>query len=345
MNEAFKVSCLQPSSPPVLKLMSATVPSLQKGKVLIRVSASSVNPIDVKRAAGYGARLLGLKGAGRFPLVLGNDFTGAVEAVGEGVEGWRVGDRVLGLLATGSGDGAHRSHLLADPSLLIQATARMTEPEQAVLPYSFTTVWHAIASAGLAAGNARGSRVLVHGASGGLGTLALQILSHWGANITAICGPTGVDQCRVSGATEVFDYKRLDLGTLSANFDAVLNFASWQDESELLARLRHGALGYATTVHPLLSNIDRLGFMRGGLRCWAEFRSGQRQARARRARYGWTMFKPSPSAMIAMAELIEKGIVRLPLEIVPMAENASEAFNHVLSRKAGRAALRFTKMD
>lgn len=345
MNEAFKVTCLQPSSPPLMKLIPATVPRLQAGRVLIRVSVSSVNPIDVKRAAGYGARLLGLKGAGRFPLVLGNDFTGTVEAIGEGVQGWRVGDRVLGLVATGGQDGAHRSHLLADPSLLIKATTLMSEPEQAVIPYCFTTAWQAIASVGLTAGNARGRRVLVHGASGGLGTLALQILSHWGANITAVCGPNGRDQCRASGATQVLDYKRLDLGSLPADFDVVLNLASFEDESELLALLRHGALGYATTVHPLLSNIDRLGFMRGGLRCWAEFRSGQRQARAQDARYGWTVFKPSASAMIAMAELIETGIVRLPLAIAPMAEHASEAFNHILSRKAGRVALRFSDRD
>jgi reticulon-4-interacting protein 1, mitochondrial len=341
MNEAYQVTCLQPSSPAVLTLTPTSVPALQKGKVLVRVSASSVNPIDVKRASGYGAKLLGLKGAGHFPLVLGNDFVGNVEAVGDGVDGWQVGDRVLGLVATGGSGGAHRSHLLADPAFLIPATVRMSEPEQAVLPYCFTTTWLAIAAAGLSASNAQGKRVLVHGASGGLGTLALQILSHWGATITATCGPDNIDHCRASGATEVVERKTHGIRSLSADYDAVLNFASWDDEDELLARLRHGALGYATTVHPLLANIDRLGFMRGGMRCWGEFRSGLRQARLRRARYGWTVFKPSASAMTAMAELIEGDIVRLPLGISPMAQNADQAFDHVLSQKAGRAAIRF----
>ena len=86
------------------------MPCARKGEVVVRVEASSVNPIDVKRAGGYGRRLLRLKGAGTFPLVLGNDIAGVVESVGEGVGDWRPGDRVMGLVPTGKG-GAHATHV------------------------------------------------------------------------------------------------------------------------------------------------------------------------------------------------------------------------------------------
>ncbi|HLP69822.1 MAG TPA: alcohol dehydrogenase catalytic domain-containing protein [Rhizobium sp.] len=341
MAEALRVICLQPSSPAMLKLVPAAVPPLQQGKVLVRVSVSSVNPIDVKRAAGYGARLLSLKGAGRFPLVLGNDFVGVVEAVGEGVEGWRAGDKVLGLLPTGKNGGAHRSHVLADPRLLVPAIRGMGDAEQAIIPYCFTTAWLAVAAAGLTAENASGKRVLVHGASGGVGTIAVQMLSHWGATVTAICSTQSIEHCRAAGAAEVIDRTIERLETLEPAFDAVLNFASREDEGDLLGRLANNALGYATTVHPLLANADRLGLLRGAARSCAEFNGGRRQARTHGARYGWTVFKPVPQAMKVMAGLMERGVLRLPLGVVAPAGAASRAFEHIMTRKAGRAAILF----
>jgi reticulon-4-interacting protein 1, mitochondrial len=87
--------CLGPRSGfevrPVLRRKPAA------GEIEVAVAAASVNPIDVRRAQGYGRRLLSLVGAGRFPMVLGNDFAGTVTALGDNVDAFRIGDRVCGV--------------------------------------------------------------------------------------------------------------------------------------------------------------------------------------------------------------------------------------------------------
>ena len=171
--------CLEPSSPPRLQVRESAMPEPRRGQVLVRVEATSVNPIDAKRAGGYGQRLLGLKGAGRFPLVLGNDLAGRVEAVGPGAAKFAPGQRVFGLVGTGKGGGAHASHVVVPESLLAAAPKDVDAAALAVLPYSFTTMWLAVRSTQLTPANAAGKRVLVTrrgrsaGAAGPAGAVGL----------------------------------------------------------------------------------------------------------------------------------------------------------------------------
>jgi reticulon-4-interacting protein 1, mitochondrial len=101
--------CLAPSSGfevrPVLRRKPAA------GEIEVAVAAASVNPIDVRRAQGYGRRLLSLVGAGRLPMVLGNDFAGTVTALGNNVDAFKTGDRVYGVKPP-SAEGTHASHVL-----------------------------------------------------------------------------------------------------------------------------------------------------------------------------------------------------------------------------------------
>ncbi len=168
------------------------------------VQGASVNPIDVRRAEGYGARLLSLLGAGKFPMVLGNDFAGTVATTGAKVSVLKRGERVYGLKPT-SADGTHASHVLVKAAYVLRAPAGGDLQALAALPYSFVTMWLAVRGAGLTRENAAGKKVLVHGAAGGLGTLALQMLSAWGAKITAIARPPTLAGCLQAGAAEVVD--------------------------------------------------------------------------------------------------------------------------------------------
>ena len=168
--------CTEPAMPPRLEVRTREAPRPKAGQVLVRAQATAVNPIDARRASGYGRRLLGLKGAATFPLVLGNDLAGVVEAVGTGVSRFAPGQRVFGLVATGKEGGAHASHVVVPQEQLRAAPEEVELETLAVLPYSFSTMWLALRSSGLAAANAAGMRVLVNGASGALGQLSLQLL-------------------------------------------------------------------------------------------------------------------------------------------------------------------------
>ena len=339
MSMAKRLLCLSPASPPELRVEAMAVPRPGKGEVLLRVEAASVNPIDVKRAGGYGQHLLELKGAGKYPLVLGNDVAGVVEAVGAGVSTWRPGDRAFGLVPTGKG-GAHASHVAVAARWLRPFVVGQDAASLAALPYSFTTVWQALRKAGIDERNAKGREVLVHGASGGLGRLAIQLLSRWGAAVTAICSTANIDTCRELGATSVWDRTRWPLSGLPRRFDAALNFGAWQDEERLIAALKQGALGFASTVHPLLANFDSHGWLGGAWRTRSDLRRRKALAAAKGASYGWVVFKPEDEALNALQRLLGEGALALPVGIALPLSAAGQAFAHVARQQPGRAILR-----
>ena len=146
--------CLGPSSGfevrPVLRREPAA------GEIEVAVAAASVNPIDVRRAQGYGRRLLSLVGAGRFPMVLGNDFAGTVTALGADVGAFKIGDRVYGVKPP-SAEGTHASHVLVKAAHVLPARAGQDLQALGALPYSFVTMWLAVRGAGLTRQNAAGN--------------------------------------------------------------------------------------------------------------------------------------------------------------------------------------------
>ena len=302
------------------------------------MEAASVNPIDVRRAEGYGRRLLSLLGAGRFPMVLGNDFAGTVATTGARVSTFKPGDRVYGLKPA-SADGTHASYVLVKAAHVLRAPADGDLQALAAIPYSFVTMWLAVRGAGLTRENAAGKKVLVHGAAGGLGTLALQMLSAWGANITAIARPATLAGCLQAGATEVLDGNKQPFASLGRTFDATLNFATWDDDLALLRCLRDGALGHATTVHPMLGNLDRYGWVRGGLKSFSEKKSHRAALPKGAKNYAWTLFRPNAAALADLATLVEQKRLSLPIGVRKTLQQADDAFDHVRKGRQGRALL------
>ena len=337
----LELVCQEQAPPFRLQVRTGEGPRLEPSEVLVRVDATSINPIDVKRAGGYGRRLLGVKGASRFPLVLGNDLAGVVEAIGMDVTDFDVGQRVFGLVGTGRAGGAHASHVAVPQAQLLAAPGGVDAAALAVLPYSFTTMWLAVRSLGLDATSADRKRVLVHGACGGLGRLGLQLLHSWGCQVTAICAPGRRELCVVAGAQVAHERGPGVIDALPRDFDAVLNFASWDDDLALVSRLGPHALGYATTVHPLLAHFDQGGWLRGAWAARRDWSRGRAAARSRspEGRYAWTVFRPDRQALLALAAGIRERRLSLPIGVnVPFAD-AIVGFEHVAAGKQGRAVL------
>ena len=341
MMEAVFLECLAPSAPPKLAVVRRDLPPPKATQALVEVSATSVNPIDVKRAAGYGRRLLSLKGAGRFPLVLGNDVVGRVVAVGCDVGSVTIGDYVMGALPTGP-QGAHASHVNIDAGLITQVIDGYAHDELAALPYSFTTLWLALKSIGLNSESARDRDVLINGASGALGQMALQLLVPWGARVTAVCSTGNIETCRRLGAATIVDRLVSPISQIPERFDFTLNFGAWEDEEMMISRLKKTALGSATTCHPVLSNCDQTGLIRGVARSLADNFRLRRQAamRAPDVRYRWTVYKADRGALLALRELLTSRLISLPIAFsAPLADGA-QAFAHVAAGRPGRAILK-----
>jgi NADPH:quinone reductase-like Zn-dependent oxidoreductase len=183
--------------------------------------------------------------------------------------------------------------------------------------------------------------VIVNGANGGLGRLALQLLRPWGCRVTAICATGTRADCLALGAEIAIERAAGAIVSLPDDADVVLNFGGWDDEAALASRLGPGALGHATTVHPLLGNFDRLGWLRGALASWRDWKRIRSlvSARAPTARYAWTVFKPDRRALDALAGLVRSQALSLPVGLTVPFEQASAAFQHVAAGTAGRAVL------
>lgn len=340
MSSPLELVCRDPGSHPQLVVRVTEPEQVKAGQVLVRVLATSVNAIDVKRSHGYGRRLLTLTGAAGQERVLGNDFAGRVEAVGKHVKGLHVGQLVFGVLPTGR-RGAHRGQVSVRGDLVRAVPAGISPIQACVLPYTFCTLWQAIRRLGLNERSALGMRILVYGGGGALGQLSIQLLSGWGARVTAVASGRHAKRCKALGAQVVIDRHQKSLESLPADFDVTLNFGSWEDDAVLVSRLGQLALGHATTVHPVLGAFDERGWFKGAWYLLTEWRRMQSLMRERAplARYSWAIFKPDPEALDVLTDLMAKGRIQLEVGVTLPFKSALEAFDHVAQGQPTRAVL------
>lgn len=321
----------------MLKLRGVPRRTPRGSEIEVMITATSVNPIDVRRRNGYGQKLFSLLGAARMPLVLGNDFVGIVTATGSSVSRFREGDAVFGALPPSS-VGTHATHVVLRAEHAARQPAGIGASALATLPYNFVTVSRALAGAGLdSSGRIRGREVLVHGASGGLGLIAVRTLASWRARVTAVAGSAGIDACQQAGAATIIDRHRHPLRDMPQRFAATLNFASWDDEAALLRLLANDAVGHATTVHPMLGNFDKLGLLRGVVETMRQ-KARMRKLVPRGARYAWTVFAPDSRALARLAEHADMYAALTTYKEFSLAD-AKFAHRHVEQRLPGRAVL------
>lgn len=203
----------------VLRLEDVDDPEPGEGEVLVRIVAASVNAADwhIMRGEPRVARLMDRKiFARKAPRerIRGRDLAGTVEAVGSGVTGWQVGDEVLGE------DEATLAEYAAVPaSCLARKPEDLTFEQAAALPLAAGT-----ADLCLTAGAVRsGHRVLVIGASGGVGTFAVQLAALLGATVTGVCSTRNVELVTSLGAASVVDYTAQDFTRTGASYDVVVD--------------------------------------------------------------------------------------------------------------------------
>jgi NADPH:quinone reductase-like Zn-dependent oxidoreductase len=201
----------------VLRVESVEKPTPAEGQVLIRVHASSVNPAQWYGTTGqpYLVRLMNGIGSPQLPRI-GFDVAGVVEAVGPGVTEFAPGDEVFGGVA-----GAFAEYVIGrEKGAIVAKPAELGFEEAAGIPIAAITALQGLRDSGhLAAGQ----KVLVNGASGGVGQYAVQIAKALGAEVTGVCSTRNVDMVRSLGADHVIDYTREDFTAGSARYDVILD--------------------------------------------------------------------------------------------------------------------------
>ena len=206
-------------SPDVLRLEDVDRPEPGDGEVLVRVAAASVNAADWHTLRGEPriARLMNPGAFGRTgprQRIRGRDFAGTIEAVGPGVTGWQVGDAVLG-----EAEATFAEYAAVPQGCLARRPEGLSFEDAAALPLAATTADLCLTRGGVESGH----RVLVVGASGGVGTFAVQLATALGATVTGVCSTRNVGLVESLGATTVVDYTCEDFSRTGARYDVVLD--------------------------------------------------------------------------------------------------------------------------
>jgi NADPH:quinone reductase-like Zn-dependent oxidoreductase len=296
-------------SPDVLELRDIDKPEITDDEVLVQVHAAGVGrdvwhvmtglPYPI-RLAGYGLR------APKNPII-GSDVAGVVEAVGKDVTRFQPGDEVFGI-----GKGSYAEYVCAREDKLAPKPANLTFEQAAVVAISGLTALQGLRDHGQVE---RGQEVLLIGASGGVGTYAVQIAKAFGAHVTGVCSSTKVEMVRSIGADHVIDYTRDDFAEGDQRYDLILDIGG----NSSLARLRRALTPRGTLV---ITGGESDGQWLGGT---------DRQIRALLLspfvgqKLGTFINKENHEDMIVLKELVESGKVTpvidrtYPLSDVPEA--------------------------
>jgi NADPH:quinone reductase-like Zn-dependent oxidoreductase len=225
-------------SPDVLELREIDKPEIGDDEVLVHVHAAGVDRgvwhlmtglAYAIRLAGYGLR------APKNP-VLGRDLAGVVETVGKNVTRFRPGDEVFGI-----GEGSFAEYALAREDKLASKPANLTFEQAAVVAISGLTALQGLRDHGRVE---PGQEVLIIGASGGVGTFAVQLAKAFGARVSGVCSTTKVDMVRSIGADHVIDYTREDFAEGEQRYELILDIGG----NSSLTRLRHTLTPEGTLV-------------------------------------------------------------------------------------------------
>jgi 2-desacetyl-2-hydroxyethyl bacteriochlorophyllide A dehydrogenase len=206
-------------APEFLQMNELEKPSPKDNEILIKIHASSVSSGDarMRRADPFIIRLIfGFKRP-RKPI-LGVVVAGEIEAIGKSVSNYKIGDQVFG--SSGMKFGAHAEYVsVPEDAVLALKPGNMTYEEAASIPFGATASMHFLRIANIQ----QGQKVLIYGASGALGTMAVQLAKNYGAEITAVCSTANVELMKSLGADHVIDYTQEDFTRNGKKYDVVFD--------------------------------------------------------------------------------------------------------------------------
>lgn len=236
-----------------VQVVEVDKPTVQNGTVLVEVHAASLNPFDTMVREGFVKDIVPA-----LPVTLGGDIAGIVSEVGADVVGLKPGDKVFGTAAAVAGNsGAIAEFALTKPAQLAGAPANADFTEAASLPLVGVSALQAITEH---LNLQSGQKLFIHGASGGIGTIAVQLAKHLGAYVAAsVHGNEALQMVTALGADEVIDTDSQDFSELLRDYDAVFEAAGGEDFDKTLSVLKNGGTAVSMIAQANEEKAQQLG--------------------------------------------------------------------------------------
>jgi NADPH:quinone reductase-like Zn-dependent oxidoreductase len=317
-----------------MEMMDLPRPEPGPGELLVRVRAAGVNPIDYKIRDGAVKVLLPFS----FPLILGTDLAGDVEAIGPGVTKFKLGDAVYSNLDNDR-IGAIAEYAIVRESAAARKPARLDYIQAASLPLVALTAWQSLVElARLRAGQ----RILIHAGSGGVGTIAIQLAKHLGAVVTTTAGARNLALVKSLGADVAIDYRTSRFEAVAGNQDVVLDTQGGDTLLRSFEVVKPGGLLITIGGRPdakfarawglSLPLVWILGFLN---------RKVDRLARKKRVRFEYLFMHASGEQLEKLGALVDQGVIKPVLDKVFPLDAAAEAIAYVESGRAvGKVVIR-----
>jgi NADPH:quinone reductase-like Zn-dependent oxidoreductase len=285
-----------------MKLAEIPIPEPLPTEVLVRVKAAGVNPIDYHTAVGRG-----YMNALTLPFIPGWDVAGIVEEVGFGVTRFKVGDEVFGLPKFPRAGGCYAEYTAVPARQLALKPASISFEQGAAVALAGLTAWQMLVDT---ARVGQGTRVVVNGAAGGVGHLAVQIAKALGAYVIGVARQEKHDFLRALGADRVIDYTTSVVTDEVTDADVVIELAGGNTSIHMLKALRKGGLLIRARKLPELSEIEKEASKLG-------------------VRGTWFVAEPDYVALEHLAALIERGALKIEVSSKLPLERAVEALEKI----------------
>ncbi|GIK66843.1 MAG: alcohol dehydrogenase [Chloroflexota bacterium] len=306
-------------SPDVLQLKEVATPTPKDNEVLVRVLATPVNFGDV--LARDFNKITFRKFWMPWPLwlptrlmfgfnkpritILGSEFAGRIEAVGTGVTRFKVGDAVFGYRGPKMGANAEYLCMREDGMLAIKPS-NMSDVEAATVPYGAHTALSLLRKANIQ----RGQKVLINGASGSIGSYALQLAKHYGAEVTGVCSTPRVEQVKSLGADKVIDYTQEDFTQNGETYDLIFDVLGKSSFSRCKNSLKPNGRYFLVSFR--MSQVFQM--------LWTKLRGGKRVICA--------LSSEKPQDLVLIKELVETGQLKTVIDRCYPLEQTAEAHRY-----------------
>jgi NADPH:quinone reductase-like Zn-dependent oxidoreductase len=287
----------------VLRIEEMPVPQIAADELLIKIHAASVNPVDWQVREGFYKDMH----MHTLPLTLGQDFSGTVEKVGSSVSGFKIGDKVYGRPSLDR-DGSYAEFIEVKASEVALMPNTITYDEAATIPVAGTTAWETLINK---AKIQKGQRVLILAASGGVGSLAVQLAKNRGCYVIGTTSKTNMDFVRNLGCNEVIDYTNQDFSERLTDIDCVLDTIGGEVQEKAFKVLKRDGVLVSIKNKPNQEMADRYG-----VRC--EF----------------VLVGPNAHILNELRSLIEMGQLHPVIDKVFRFDDVKQAQNYSQSGKA-----------